>query len=406
MLWIRAGLVLCLIAIVHCTVANKENLRNEARDLLPGEIQHCCTSPRARELQTYCYSGRPKHILHVWQTVVLRIKISDDDFEIYDGGSPEAVQAAFDQHRSSWSVNLLWGAWKSKEMKLSPFNRSCIGISSSSDYSVHLHVIRVDYWRVLLLVAGLALFISAPHLCENTLFYYMSGISFGMTASFLILIYAVSRLFPRKPLMYGFVMGGWTVVVYLFQMIWDNLRLVLIDYRMYVLSYVGVTGFISFIVCYRYGPVTDKRSINIIKWILQIISMILVLCSSQFQEATVAIVLILLALYNFPRTLVYKARSQWNRRFPPKVQLLSEDEYYEQSARETKKALDDLRGYCSSPDCNQWKTVLRLKDPVRFANFVEGSSHLDDNEVLDYETATPREIEYSDESDSDSVLTD
>lgn len=54
------------------------------------------------------------------------------------------------------------------------------------------------------------------------------------------------------------------------------------------------------------------------------------------------------------------------RRFPPKVELLSEDQYHEQGFRETQKALDELRGYCSSPDCNQWKTVLRLKDPVRY----------------------------------------
>lgn len=56
------------------------------------------------------------------------------------------------------------------------------------------------------------------------------------------------------------------------------------------------------------------------------------------------------------------------RRFPPKVKLLSEDEYYEQGAKETRKALDELRGYCSSPDCNQWKTVIHLKDPVRYAH--------------------------------------
>lgn len=46
----------------------------------------------------------------------------------------------------------------------------------------------------------------------------------------------------------------------------------------------------------------------------------------------------------------------------------------------------------------------------RFASFVEGKSHLEDNEVLDYETGTPREIQFSEEDDSDSesdsVLTD
>ena len=71
--------------------------------------------------------------------------------------------------------------------------------------------------------------------------------------------------------MYGFVVGGWAVVVYLFQLLWDNLRVILVDYRMYVAAYVGITGFISFIICYRFGPVTDKRSRNLIKWTLQVL---------------------------------------------------------------------------------------------------------------------------------------
>lgn len=45
--------------------------------------------------------------------------------------------------------------------------------------------------------------------------------------------------------------------------------------------------------------------------------------------------------------------------------MLSTDEYYEQGVRETAKALEQLRTYCSSPDCNQWKTALKLKDVKR-----------------------------------------
>lgn len=54
------------------------------------------------------------------------------------------------------------------------------------------------------------------------------------------------------------------------------------------------------------------------------------------------------------------------RLFPPKVKLLTELEFIEQGHVETKKALEDLRKYCSSPDCNVWKTVTRLKDPIRY----------------------------------------
>lgn len=53
------------------------------------------------------------------------------------------------------------------------------------------------------------------------------------------------------------------------------------------------------------------------------------------------------------------------RKFPDPKRLLNDDEYRLEAIRETKKALDDLQGYCSSPDCNPWKTILRLKNPVR-----------------------------------------
>ena len=52
--------------------------------------------------------------------------------------------------------------------------------------------------------------------------------------------------------------------------------------------------------------------------------------------------------------------------FPERRKLLSENEYRKEGIRETRKALSHLREFCSSPGCNQWKTVLRLKDPVRY----------------------------------------
>lgn len=53
------------------------------------------------------------------------------------------------------------------------------------------------------------------------------------------------------------------------------------------------------------------------------------------------------------------------RRFPPKVKLLTNDQYYEEGVRETKKALEELRQYCSSPECNQWKMALKLQNVKR-----------------------------------------
>lgn len=55
----------------------------------------------------------------------------------------------------------------------------------------------VDYWKVLRLLIGVFLFLSADRLSKNTIFYYISGVTFGICASLLISIYFISKLFPR-----------------------------------------------------------------------------------------------------------------------------------------------------------------------------------------------------------------
>lgn len=157
-------------------------------------------------------------------------------------------------------------AWKQKQFNLDPFNSSCIGIESTENYSIKLNVIRVDYWKVLRLVLGILLFTYAQRMSRNTLFYYICGITFGICASFLILIYFVSKLFPRvsylqeifiivllsslstiklkfqKPMMYGVVACGWTVGVYILQLLWENVRVILLSYQTHVAWYAFITG--------------------------------------------------------------------------------------------------------------------------------------------------------------------
>ncbi|GBP60809.1 Nuclear envelope integral membrane protein 1a [Eumeta japonica] len=117
----------------------------------------------------------------------------------------------------------------------------------------------------------------------------------------------------------------------------------------------------------------------------KMVGMFMIFLSSDYQEAASAIIVISFLIKYFPTSLLYSVKSYWHRHFPPKPRLLTSEEYFEEGARETKAALDDLRKYCSSPDCAQWRIMLKLNDSKRFAGFVEGDSHLSDDEVLDYE---------------------
>lgn len=60
-----------------------------------------------------------------------------------------------------------------------------------------LSIVGVDYWKIICLAIGVLTFFSAKKLSNNTLFYYLCGISFGICTSFLILIYFISKLFPK-----------------------------------------------------------------------------------------------------------------------------------------------------------------------------------------------------------------
>ena len=74
------------------------------------------------------------------------------------------------------------------------------------------------------------------------------------------------------------------------------------------------------------------------------------------------------------RLLTSYLQVQYRKRlFKPKVKLLSEAEYLDQSRVETARALQNLRDYCQSPKCNAWRTVSSLTSPSRFAEFIEGN---------------------------------
>lgn len=55
----------------------------------------------------------------------------------------------------------------------------------------------IDFYRLLQFVGGVILFLAAPYLSSNPLFYYICGITLGVTTSFLILVYLVSKLIPK-----------------------------------------------------------------------------------------------------------------------------------------------------------------------------------------------------------------
>lgn len=112
-------------------------------------------------------------------------------------------------------------------------------------------------------------------------------------------------------MMYGMMIGGWTLGIYFIQMLWENLNFILVTYQVYVFYYTLTTGLISFMICYRMGPPENDRSKDLIKWVLQLSAGVMIFYSSSFREATVAILILLVGWYYCPTVLVRSVKGLW-----------------------------------------------------------------------------------------------
>jgi len=313
----------------------------------------------------------------------MRLKIESDDYHLYMGGNVTEVQKMHEDHMSSWFYHVL--PWKTQVIRISTFEPSCVGILTRETYRLSLLVKRVDYVYVIMFFAGIALFYYAKDLCRNVFFHYTTGIGVGIFLSLVVIIYFIQKRFN---LWFGYALCSYSLATYIITSIWYNMKTYLLEQYVYVLGYLVLTGSVSFGICYRMGPVENVRTLNLIQWTMQFIALVAVFCSSSHQAASLSIVLAMLLWESTPAKWKTKIQIQYQlqriRMKKEKPRLLTEQEFIDQSQLETTRALQDLREYCKSPKCDAWKMTSRLTSPSRFAEFVAGSPHLTQEEILNY----------------------
>ncbi|XP_033243429.1 nuclear envelope integral membrane protein 1-like [Drosophila miranda] len=353
-------------------------------------------------LRTYCYPGKPQSLLSLFETVEFFLDIGNDDYTEYWGRTAKEVLDHYNEQRSLFSLTLF--SQKRQRIHLSPFEPECIGVSSRQPYNVRLHHAQFDVWRFLQFGLGVLVFCSSRTLAKNSIFYYLAGIVLGICCSLLLIISLTSKLFPRRPVMYGVLIGGWTIGLYILMQLADNLRLILLTYRDYVVWYLIITGLISFLVCYRIGPPKNRRSQNIIMWLLQAVGGGLAYFSSWHSSGVVFLIVSVFVAYYFPQSIVVYGKALYRRRIPPKRRLLTEEEYYQQTVNETQKSLAQLREFVNSPNCKQWNIMSNLRNPIRFASFANGEPHLFDEEIEDYSRTIEESMEAADQNEAEDYL--
>ncbi|XP_069762487.1 nuclear envelope integral membrane protein 1 isoform X2 [Narcine bancroftii] len=254
-------------------------------------------------------------------------------------------------------------------------DKTCFKVEPNSkvDYEVLL-TRRFSPQLMLIFTFGLLLFFYADSLSRSRLFFYTSGISFGVLASAIIVIYVLARFLPKRSSLYLLVAGGWSVSLYLIQVTIRNLQFLLKDYWQYALGYVTISGFISFAVCYKYGPFEEERSINLLNWTLQLCGLFLIYSGIQVRQVALALIVVAFCIKNIelPFRWSYTVYNQMLklRDKPESRRLLTEEEFQREGEVETQKALVELQKYCSSPDFNAWKMVSRLSTPKRYHQFL------------------------------------
>ncbi|XP_035426161.1 nuclear envelope integral membrane protein 1 isoform X4 [Cygnus atratus] len=178
---------------------------------------------------------------------------------------------------------------------------------------------RFDPKLFLVFFLGLLLFFCGDVLSRSQLFYYSAGISIGLLASVLIVFYVMSKVMPKKSPVYLLLVGGWSFSLYLLQLIFKNLREICKSYWQYLLSYMLLVGLVSFGVCYRYGPLENERSINLLSWTLQLLGLLLMYSGIQIRPVALALVLVAICAKHLdhPVQWAYAAyRARWRHARP------------------------------------------------------------------------------------------
>ncbi|NWS78559.1 NEMP1 protein, partial [Crotophaga sulcirostris] len=270
-------------------------------------------------------------------------------------------------------------------------NKTCLKVDlleSGTEYSVVLFR-RFDFKLFLVFFLGLFLFFCGDTLSRSQLFYYSAGIGIGLLASLLILVYMMSKVMPKRSPVYLVLVGGWSFSLYLLQLIFKNLHEICKSYWQYLLGYLLLMGFLSFGICYRYGPLENERSINLLSWALQLLGLLLLYVSIQIPPIALATVVAAICTKNleYPLHWAFAAyRRVWGARLAPSPPcLLTEEEYRIQGEVETHRALEELRSHCRSPDFSAWTAISRIQSPKRFADFVGGAFHVTPEEASIHE---------------------
>ncbi|XP_049568108.1 nuclear envelope integral membrane protein 2 isoform X1 [Orcinus orca] len=341
----------------------------------------------------YCYNQKSQvKWKYIWSTV--QVKITSSGLlsivyitERYNCQYPETILSII-----KCVIHNLWTPKESNDITITinPYRETvCFSVKPARKifiYTVRVNRNIVDFKLFLVFVAGIFLFFYAKTLSQSPVFFYSSGTVLGILMTLVFVLLLVKKFIPKYSTFWALMVGCWFASVYIVWQLMEELKWLWCENRIYILGYVLIVGCLSFTVCYKHGPLVEERSVTLLAWALQLVSLLLVYAGMAIPQFAYAVMLLTLSskILHYPlRALAYVRwkMKKWFTSEKPVVKFLTEDEYREQADAATTRALEDLRQACRSPGFPSWLAVSRLRAPKTFADFVLGGSHLSPEEI-------------------------
>ncbi|XP_017796221.1 PREDICTED: nuclear envelope integral membrane protein 1-like [Habropoda laboriosa] len=255
-------------------------------------------------LKIFCHNVNTKSFMYMWKSLPIHLSTNTENYDLCNGKTPPEVLEKHENQRY-WRFNL-FGTNKSNKFKINPFEEVCIGIyaypSNLHKHSMSITETRIDVYSLILMIMGTIIYWNAPKLSESRIFYYFCGTS---------IVYYLTKLLRWGKIMYRMVATSWTMSVYIIQALWAHAHIITVEYREWITLYILLTSFISFIICYWFGTITNARTKKVIQWFLQIGALFAMYHSSYFREVSIFSCIVIILLYNFPIVAIRKVRSYW-----------------------------------------------------------------------------------------------
>ncbi|KAL2081116.1 hypothetical protein ACEWY4_022969 [Coilia grayii] len=357
----------------------------------------------------FCYnSGRGIKWKDIWSTFQVRVTGTDNDdvVAVYPMETMNCHDPVDLLMLAKCTVEHYWppAVERGKTLDIPLVEEDvCFMVKSpraSTAYKLHVSGKRLNKMRFALFIGGLVLFYVAGSICRSSIFYYTIGVTFGTFSILLLLLFVMKNFIPKRGVFLAFF-GASTGISYLgFQRVmlaWEDITK---HYWHEMLGYLAVTGFISFAVCYKRGPISCERTLSLMTWCVQAAALAMLWSGISYPPAAYTLLGALLSTKMLPllaTLLIAVCSGVWRlicfllglfrrQRGPQPVRrFLTEEEYREQGEVHTRASLEQLRESCRTPGFPAWDTVLRLGNPQRFAEFLRGGAHVNEAEQESHE---------------------